>query len=500
MSAFNRQVNRRDFLEKCIQSSIGLWSASNVLNLLKPKILIAKSSSFNFSGTITDVLGNPREGIDVKFQNGGDVYTATTNSLGQYDIDIDTYVPIHDPEVIFDRLGVSVSWPNPTSEMAAIYVNVPKRSNISVKVCALDGTDVSDSVLIDPINGQVDRGQYLQQIDLNGFENRNADGMYIFYVIEGDKTVARKMTLLEGFGASYRGNAGSPSDNPDDWKFAKSAQGTTQSETWTMTIEDPSNNYVTHKKLINVNEGNNDLGIDTVLDNDADLIQYIDDTVRTPGYGTIRWMEKPDVYINTDNVGEETKQKILDYLTTNSGGSHNGTVASLTKNFLSYQQSDINLTGTGGMPSPGDTGTWIFDYTDTGAWYSIWGNPDGSIKAVKVNLGPNVTNSIVLHETASCLSHVDDYNGMESMHNDPATHETPTTMDMKGYNYCYTRKSKTVAPDNEPGTEGLGKSLEKKLDWGFDPRTLTPEQRIIYDELSKGPNGAPDYMGFLKAA
>ena len=485
-------LTRRGFCKK----SAKLVTAAAGVTLL-PEILKANPGTYNFFGSISDVLGNPREGIDVKFQNGGDVYTATTNSLGQYDIDIDTYVPIYDPEVIFDRLGVSVSWPNPTSEMAAIYVNVPKRSNISVKVCALDGTDVSDSVLIDPINGQVDRGQYLQQIDLNGFENRNADGMYIFYVIEGDKTVARKMTLLEGFGASYRGNAGSPSDNPDDWKFAKSAQGTTQSETWTMTIEDPSNNYVTHKKLINVNEGNNDLGIDTVLDNDADLIQYIDDTVRTPGYGTIRWMEKPDVYINTDNVGEETKQKILDYLTTDSGRSHNGTIANLTNGLLTYSVSEINFVSSSEMPELGDENTMLFDNTGGGSSYALRGRPDGSIKSTHVNLSNTTTNASVLHEMASCLAHVDDYNTLDSMHNTPSSHETPTTLDIKGYKYNYSRAPRTVSPDNEPGTEGLGKVVSNNVKT-TDSSTYTPEQKVLSEHGMKTAKRAPDYIGFLE--
>ena len=102
----------------------------------------------------------------------------------------------------------------------------------------------------------------------------------------------------------------------------------------------------------------------------------------------------------------------------------------------------------------------------------------------------------VLHELSTLLSGVDDYNGMESMHNDPPTLQVPTENGVKAYKYAYSRPAKTIAPDNEPGTEGLGKATAVKKN--YEPRTFTPEQRAFYDKIMEKADRAPDYIFFGK--
>jgi len=404
-----------------------------------------------FSGTITDLLGNPLEGIEVKFlSSSGDSCSAMTDSDGHYETGINTAVLVDERDAATSQLGISAPWPNPSSGHLAVLINVPRQSTVSVHVYTIQGVDVSDRVLVDRLSGPTPTGQYLQQINLSSQNSDLASGTYVIRVSDGKSVAAAKMTFLKG---TLAGTAPSQALHQEsiDWSQAGHKAAKSASTTFTMITADPDSNFVTHTKLVTADEGMNDLGIETMLDNDPDVIKFVNETVRKRGY-TVRWVEKPEVYINMDNVIEITKKNIFDYLTIDSGGEHNGIIADLTNGLLTYTVSEMNLVTTADMPVLGDEQTMLFDSIQGKNGYSLRGRTDGSIKSSYVTLANSTTATAMLHETASCLAHVDDYNGFTSMHNDPISVFIPTALDIKAYKYAYSRPPRTVAPDNEPGT------------------------------------------------
>jgi hypothetical protein len=100
-----------------------------------------------------------------------------------------------------------------------------------------------------------------------------------------------------------------------------------------------------------------------MLPNDTTFVRMLDESFRL-GDGVVRMDSKKDVYINTEegHIANQTKERILDYLTIDSGGPHNKILDSLTQGNQKYSVNDVKFTNTGGLPTFGADGIWIFDY------------------------------------------------------------------------------------------------------------------------------------------
>lgn len=454
--------SRRAFLGTAGYGALGLVAGLTLANALKPEVANAAESptqvtqtlgQYQFEGTITDLLGNVQEGVTVRFYNqAGEMFSATTDETGHYST---LATPVEDKddfnkeELTYSAYNIAVN----RDGSRTIKFSTPRNGTAKIRIFNSIGQLVDES---NPLN-LGSSGQYEIRWDPRSKSGRLANGFLIAQVEiqdeKGTHFLPVKLGSASGDGAGFQSSAYQSTAN-----FGKAIYTENRSllkpATGVFTMEVEKNGYITHRKLVSAEEGTvNNLGISKLLDDDADTIKYIDETVRKRGF-TVRWVDKPDVYINIDRVGEETKQKILDYLTTDSGNTtHNSTFKDLTNELFDYKVSDIHFVGTADMPELDSADNMmLFDNEGGGSNFEARGRTDGSIKATLVNLTDNSDYAGVLNEMASCLSAVGEYEGFTSMHNDRTSPPNrPTTLDLKGYHYLYDRAPRTISPDNEPG-------------------------------------------------
>ncbi len=492
-------LSRRQFIRNIAISTAAL---TLVPNFLKAQTI------YNFSGQIQDLLGTNLANATVRLISPDDVtYSVTTDSNGNYNTSIDTFVEIKDVPKLQDKLAITATWPNPTKEKAAVYINVPKTTKLSVRVCNILGEDITDNVLINPPTGTVQPGQYIQEIDLDGFDNSHANGVYILYVNDGEKTIATKMSLAKDASVSYNGSSSGPPTDASKWILAKNRTSNNQSpkaiskasssDKWIQEVE--YNGVTTKKYLDNVVEGDNTLDAVKMVPNDSEFIQHLDASYRRGGHVN-RINSKKTVYLNTDNIASQTETRIEDYLTTDSGGSHNGQFAELTSGNQSYSVGDINRITNAEMQNLGDIdGKWVFNNDGSNSFY-IWNDGNGTITAAYCSLG-GADDATVQQEIGSCMVGVDDYDAISSMFNDPPTLTSASDFDKQGFAYCFNRLPGTPGSgtnDDQTQARSLGKqTLDTKMQEKL--AALTPDQRDQYDSVIEQAGGrAPTYFGFDK--
>ena len=214
-------------------------------------------------------------------------------------------------------------------------------------------------------------------------------------------------------------------------------------------------------------------------------------------------------YLNSDNLNSEIIDYIADDLV-------NGFWPSLTNNVVQYNSGDIHVVPESQMPSPGTSNTWYYDNLG-GNFYAVWMN-GGVITAAAVSFteGGGILKEYRNQEEGSSLSDLDDYNVIPSIFNDPGGYVEPTTYDIAGFDYVYSRPAGTIAPDIEPSAQGLSAAPQfsvpgaVKYDYQESPITefykkgtgkisldeLTADQKKAYEILVEKSVRAPDKMFF----
>jgi hypothetical protein len=133
---------------------------------------------YNFSGKIRNVLDSTAiADAELTFTSPeGNQYKTTTNGNGEYTTSIDTYVEIRNPDDILNETAVSAPLKNPTGGRTAFVVNIPKPTTAKFKVYNILGQELTD-VVDGPIDGNIGRGQYQLDVDMNGKATPKEEGL-----------------------------------------------------------------------------------------------------------------------------------------------------------------------------------------------------------------------------------------------------------------------------------------------------------------------------------
>jgi len=467
--------------------------------------LFKASTNHTFSGTITDLLGNGLSGAQITFINPqGESFTTTSGDGGFYTT---TVTHVDDPDIanLENRLALSNPSPNPTRERTCVYLNVPQDGEVILEVYQIEsnGRKVTSDVLV---NRQ--RTQYLIKglhpiiLDLNGLDNQHANhGRYAIAAKQGAARVSQKIVLNGDVQSDYRPGMRPDVMNRKNWKQASPKTVSEASSNGKWIMEAAYDGVTTKKYLNNVIEGANTLDTLKMVPNDTTFIKHLDASYRLRGF-VLRMSSKMRVFINTDTVASHIQTRILDYLTIDSGGEHNGQFAELTGGLQSYQTSEIIHTGWAEISeewTAQSDSIWIFDNDGTNSFY-IWTDGKGTITACYVSLTEGAIDRIVQQEVGSCMVGVDDYDPVPSMFNDPPFRDTPSDFDRQGFAYCFNRLPGTPGSgrsDDQTQARSLGKALlERKMEERL--RALTPAQRAQYNRVVKMAGGrAPALFKFL---
>jgi len=307
---------------------------------IKPKAKISRmikqeKGIYNFSGTITDVLnGTPISDAELTFISPDQVeYSGIfTDGNGDYTTSINTYVDTNSDNVL-NSVAITNAFPTPTAGRTGFYVNIPHNMNVSVNVYDVRGREVDD-VLEEPMNGRIQRGQYLQTVNMRG----KAAGMYFIRVVTDDGILeSNKFIYVPGAQNEFIG-IGNPPANPALWKRLRKADNQTP-ETWILRIR-KEGSYYDRETPIYVNEGDNIIN-ESMLPDSFDL-EFFDECtgrkeVNGMYSGTTRWMQSPKLYIidgpleGYSHFQTPTQQEIDDVIAT-------------WKSFKDYTNGFINVT------------------------------------------------------------------------------------------------------------------------------------------------------------
>lgn len=135
-----------------------------------------------------------------EFDNPNNVYSTWTNasgdSIGFYqlnvgDVGIDDDKPDHNKPKNF---GLYQNYPNPFNPATTIKFEIPRRTNVSLKIYNIKGQGVANLV-----NTEMGRG--IHEINWDGRSNDGniiADGIYIYQLKAGDYSDEKRMLFMKG--------------------------------------------------------------------------------------------------------------------------------------------------------------------------------------------------------------------------------------------------------------------------------------------------------------
>jgi|GEM_PF-5818992 len=468
----------------------------------------ANPGLFNFNGTLVDVTDHVTRlpGKVLTFYSPEGVpYTVTSEFDGTFSKEFDTAVEDNNPGD--EKIGYKSLSTSYEGNIRHIRFEAPEAArsakvrifNIRGQMVAEENYALNSAGMFDvPWSPESDKasGIYLGQVEITDnagrthylgnikIQNRAGNGGRGFLINGGSLSAgARPFNAVVTYDETTE----------EERRVAKASAGQQQ---WTLEISDPSGAYVTHRKYLLAEEGQNDLGLEDMLPADTTFIRQLDESFRYGG-AIGRMNGKKAVYINTEQgrIADQTKTRILDYLTIDSGGAHNGTLDSLTLGNQRYSVNDVNYVNTANRPALGTEGTTIFDFLGGGNYFGIWTDGHGTITAAYINLTSGVPDEGVLQEIGSICTGIGDYDGAESLFNSKSKNKVPTPFDWKGFFYTFSRR---------PGTQGVGAqddetaagNLQKTAAPRFYPSKLTPENRITYDRVCANSVRPPDYSGF----
>ena len=103
-------------------------------------------------------------------------------------ITVEAATDINDKNITIDQYRLDQNFPNPFNPSTKITYSIPERSNVSIKVFDLLGSEV-----IELVNGEVETGQY----DLTFNTNNLPSGIYFYKLQAGSFVETKKMILLK---------------------------------------------------------------------------------------------------------------------------------------------------------------------------------------------------------------------------------------------------------------------------------------------------------------
>jgi len=176
---------------------------------------LMKAGSVHISGKVQDVI-TANELADVKIfitdLSDGSVDSAVTNASGMWEHNLEVTSIAEDDQLPKD-FYVSRNYPNPFNPSTKIDIAVPEAGEISLTIYNILGS------IVDTYKEYLIPGRY--SIDWHA---RGSAGIYFLNIKSGNKSVTRKMTLLDGgYGKGFSGFYSSVMNSGPNGKLSKTS-------------------------------------------------------------------------------------------------------------------------------------------------------------------------------------------------------------------------------------------------------------------------------------